>query len=58
MFIYIYSYLFSINNVQLQNILFYKAKMACFFDERRNEEKLDMLSEVLDIDEWRKISAA
>ena len=42
----------------LSNILFYKAKRACFFEEERNEEKLDMLSEVLDIEDWRRISAS
>ena len=41
----------------LSNILFYQAKMACFFEKERNEEKLDMLSEVLDIKEWRRMSA-
>ena len=41
----------------LHNILFHQAKMACFFEEERIEEKLDMLSEVLDIKDWRRISA-
>ncbi len=41
----------------LSNILFHQAQMACFFEEERNEEKLDMLSEVLEIKDWRKISA-
>ena len=38
------------------NILFHQAKIACFFEEERNEEKLDILSEVLDIKDWRRIS--
>ena len=42
----------------LSNILFYKAKRACFFEEVRNEEKLDMLGEVLDIQDWRRISSS
>jgi hypothetical protein len=40
------------------NILFHQAKIACFFEEERNEEKLDILSEVLDIKDWRRISAS
>jgi len=52
-----YLYHHSDNTVNLSNILFYKAKMACFFEKERNEEKLDMLSEVLDIKDWRRISA-
>lgn len=48
---------YSSTNV-LDNILFYKAKMTCFFEQERNEEKLDMLSEVLDIEDWRRISAS
>lgn len=42
----------------LKDILFYQAKIACFFEEDRNEEKLDILSEVLDIEDWRRISAS
>lgn len=42
----------------LSNILFYKAKRACYFEEVRNEEKLDMLGEVLDIQDWRRISSS
>lgn len=42
----------------LTNVLFYQAKMACFFEEVRNEEKLDMLGEVLDIEDWRRVSAS
>ena len=55
----VYPYLYNLSEkVQnLSNILFYQAKMACFFEENRNEEKLDMLSEVLDIKDWRRISA-
>jgi len=53
---YLYNHSDQIQN--LSNILFYQAKMACFFEEERNEEKLDMLSEVLDIKDWRRISAS
>ena len=53
---YLHKYTDQIQN--LSNILFYQAKMACFFEEKRNEEKLDMLSEVLDIKDWRRISAS
>ncbi len=42
----------------LSKILFYQAKIACFFEKERNEVKLDMLSEVLDIKDWRRISAS
>ena len=52
---YLYSY--SKYTQYLSNILFHQAKIACFFEEERNEEKLDILSEVLDIKDWRKISA-
>ena len=41
----------------LPDLLLYKAKMACFFDTERDEEKLNLLSEVIDIDDWRNISA-
>jgi hypothetical protein len=40
------------------SFLFYKAKMACFFEEEKDEQKLDLLSQVIDIDEWRKTSAS
>ena len=53
---YLYNYSKYIQN--LSNILFHQAKMACFFEEKRNEEKLDMLSEVVDIKDWRRISAS
>ncbi|MAW84258.1 MAG: hypothetical protein CL832_07645 [Crocinitomicaceae bacterium] len=53
---YLYNYSYYTQN--LSNILFHQAKMACFFEEERNEEKLDMLSEVLDIKDWRRISAS
>ena len=52
---YLYSY--SKYTQYLHNILFHQAKMACFFEEERNEEKLDTLSEVLDIKDRRRISA-
>ncbi|WP_296636225.1 hypothetical protein [Polaribacter sp.] len=41
----------------LFNILFHQAKIACFFEKDHSEKKLDMLSEVLDIKDWRRISA-
>ena len=53
-----YLYNFSVYTQHLSNILFHQAKIACFFEEERNEEKLDMLSEVLDIKDWRRISAS
>ena len=53
---YLYNYPDYTQN--LSNILFHKAKIACFFEEERNEEKLDLLNEVLDIKEWRRISAS
>ena len=52
---YVYNY--SEYTQYLSNILFHQAKIACFFEEERNEEKLDILSEVLDIKDWRRISA-
>ena len=55
--IYPYLYHHSKYTENLSNILFHQAKIACFFEEERNEEKLDMLSEVLDIKDWRRISA-
>ena len=42
----------------LSNILFYQAKIACFFEKERNEKKLELLSTVLDIKDWRRISTA
>ena len=53
---YLYNYSYYTQN--LSNILFNQAKMACFFEEEPNEEKLDMLNEVLDIKDWRRISAS
>ena len=35
--------------------LFYKAKMACFFEENKNENKLDILEQVIDIKQWREV---
>jgi ATP/maltotriose-dependent transcriptional regulator MalT len=55
--IYPYFYHYSKYNQNLSNILSHQAKRACFFEEERNEEKLDILSEVLEIKDWRKISA-
>ena len=52
-----YLYNYSEHTQNLSNILFHQAKIACFFEEERNEEKLDMLSEVIDIKDWRRISA-
>jgi hypothetical protein len=52
-----YLYNYSEYTQYLSNILFHQAKIACFFEEERNEEKLDMLSEVLDLKDWRRISA-
>ena len=56
--IYPYLYHHSKYTENLSYILFHQAKMACFFEEERNEEKLDLLSEVLDIKDWRRISAS
>ena len=50
-------YNFHQNTQSLSNILYYQAKMACFFEKDRSEKKLDMLSEVLDIKDWMRISA-
>ena len=50
-------YNFHQNTQSLSNILYYQAKMACFFEKDRSEKKLDMLSEVLDIEDWMRISA-
>ncbi|MBU28135.1 MAG: hypothetical protein CMD30_02075 [Flavobacteriales bacterium] len=55
--VFLFLYNFTYNLSSLPNILFYWAKMACFFEDERNEEKLDMLSEVIDIKDWRRISA-
>ena len=52
-----YLYLFSDQTKNLSNILFYQAKIACFFEKDYSEKKLDMLSEVLDFKDWRRISA-
>ena len=40
----------------LQDILLYKAKMECFFEEKKNENKLDLIEQVIDIKEWRELS--
>ena len=42
----------------LNNFLKHKAKLACFFEKNQDEEKLDLLSQLIDIDDWRKISAS
>ena len=54
------SFLFNYSQTteNLHDVLFYKTKMACFFEEQRNEEKLDMLNEVLDIKDLRRIRAS
>jgi hypothetical protein len=46
------------SGIYLISILKYKARIECFFEQERNEEKLDMLSEVLDIEDWRRISSS
>ena len=56
--IYPYLYHHSKYTENFSNILFHQAKIACFFEEARNEEKLDILSEVIDIKDWRRISAS
>ena len=53
-----YLYNYSKYTQNLPNILIHQAKMACFFEKERNEEKLDMLSEAIDIKDWRRISAS
>ncbi|MDB4650058.1 hypothetical protein OAF64_08680, partial [Crocinitomicaceae bacterium] len=55
---YLYLSNFFNHPTTFSNILFHQAKMACFFEKERNEEKLDMLSEVLDITDWRRISSS
>ena len=54
-----YMYLSHLNDYtsNLPDLLLYKAKMACFFETKRDEEKLNLLSQVLDIEDWRNISA-
>ena len=54
------SFLFNLSKQSKTQVhfLFYQAKIACFFENKRNEEKLDMLSEVLDLKDWRRISAS
>lgn len=47
------------NNLSMYlSILEYFARIECFFLSEGNDEKLDMLSEVLDIEDWRRISAS
>ena len=53
---YIYFNKFSNEYKGLINLLFHKAKMACFFEDDKKEEKLDLLEQVIDIKEWREIS--
>ena len=31
--------------------------MACFFETKKDEEKLNLISEVINIDDWRNKSA-
>ena len=56
-FVHPFLYQYADKTLYLPNILFYKAKMACFIEKERNQEKLNMLSEVLDIKVWRRIIA-
>ena len=55
-----YNYIY--NNLEdisiLNNFLKHKLKLACFFEKDQEEEKLDLLSQVIDIDDWRKISTS
>ncbi len=53
-----YLYNYSEYTQNLPNILIHQAKIACFFEKDHSEKKLDMLSEVLDITDWRRISAS
>ena len=39
----------------LPDLLIYKAKMACFFETKKDEEKLNLLSQVINIDDWRNV---
>ena len=55
---YIYFNKFSNEYKGLLNLLFLKGKMACFFDEDKKEEKLNLIEQVIDIKEWREISAS
>ena len=52
-------YKFLIKNIKAvtsyKTFLFHKAKMACFFEEEKDEEKLDLISEVIDISKWREL---
>ena len=52
-----YLFNFSVYTQYLPNILFHLSKIACFFEKNHNQKKLNILSEVLDIEEWRRISA-
>jgi hypothetical protein len=45
------------NPKDVSSYLFYKAKMACFFETKKDEEKLNLISEVINIDDWRNKSA-
>ena len=42
----------------LETFLVHKTKMACFFENDNNEAKLDLIDSVIDIKEWRGISAS
>jgi hypothetical protein len=52
-----YMYLSVLNDYtnNLPELLLYKAKMACFFEENKNENKLDLLEQVIDIKQWREV---
>ena len=55
-------YKFLIKNINFagshNTFLFHKAKMACFFEGKQDEKKLDLIEQVIDISDWRKISEA
>ena len=62
-----FDYSFSKNNIEFHflsknqnpqeslSYLFYKSKMTCFFEENINENKLDLLEQVIDIKQWREV---
>ena len=62
-----FDYSFTKNNIEFHflsknqnpheslSYLFYKAKMACFFEEHKNDNKLDLLEQVIDIKQWREV---
>jgi hypothetical protein len=47
------------NNIKkINSFLYHKSKMVCFFEKEVDEDKLNLLSQVIDVDEWKKISAS